>query len=457
MPATNLTRKLCERIVATRYESLDARTVFKVKEAVRDGFSVAIAGCRQEPVTILSDYVRSLGSAPVATVWGHGYKTSMASAAFVNAASEHVLDYEPMSSPSTHAVSPVLPGIMALAEAEGHGGREIIAACAKGIEMQQRLLYACTEPPRELQRFHQPGMVGVMGAAVAASHLLGLDLTQMCNAIGMAASRAGALLANAGTMTKCTHAGNSAASGLEVALLAKRGFDANPGILEDHKGYLAAFFTGGPFDYAKLLDYGKPFRIVEPGMAYKFFPSKFPTQFAITAALELHKQLGDVSKISRVVLTTPMMQDVNRPEPKSGLEGKFSFQYSTAVALLDGKMRIDSFSDERRFRSDIKALLPKIELNQSKDITDLFHKMHIVLAVETTDGRRYETECRKPKGFWGVDIPLEDHMEKMQDCMSSSLNAAQIDEIAKLTASFEALEQADVRRLLALLSGGKSS
>jgi aconitate decarboxylase len=204
-----------------------------------------------------------------------------------------------------------------------------------------------------------------------------------------------------------------------------------------------------------LLDYGQPFRIVDPGMAYKFFPSKYPTQFAITAALDLHKKIGDVSKISRVVLTTPMMQDVNRPEPKSGLEGKFSFQYSTAVALLDGKMRIDSFSDERRFRADVKALLPKIELNQSKDMTDVFHKMHVVLAVETSDGKRYETECRKPKGFWGVEIPLEDHMEKMQDCMSSTLNSAQIDEIAKLTAVFETLEAGGVRKLISLISGSK--
>src|SRR5690242_16465346 len=107
--AIQATQKVCERIVQTTFESLDARTIFKVKEAIRDGLSVAIAGCQQKPVTILSDYMHSLGSTPVASVWGHGFKTSMTSAAFVNAAAVHVLDYEPMSSPSTHAVSPVLP------------------------------------------------------------------------------------------------------------------------------------------------------------------------------------------------------------------------------------------------------------------------------------------------------------------------------------------------------------
>ena len=452
MQTSQTTKALCERIVATDFQSLDAKTIAKVREAIQDGLSVAMAGCKQKPVSILSDYFRSLGSAPVASVWGHGYKTSPVSAAFINAASVHVLDYEPMSLPSTHAVSPVLPVVMALAESGNHDGRDVLTACAKGIEMQHRLLHAVTKPSRAQQRFHQLGMVGVMGATVAAAHLLSLDAAQTRNALGIAGSRAGALLANGGTMTKCSHAGNAAAAGLESALLAQRGFDANANILEDGKGYVAAFFPSGPLDAQKLLDFGQPFRIVDPGMAYKFFPSKYPTQFAITAALELHKKIGDPAKILRVVLTTPSMQDVNRPEPRSGLEGKFSFQYTTAVALLDGKVRIDSFSDERRFQPDIAALLPKIELIQSKDITEAFDKMHIALTVETPQGS-FHTECRRPRGFWGVDIAPEEHMEKMRDCMLYSLSAAAIDEIAALTSSIERLQVGQVQRLLALISG----
>ena len=67
-----------------------------------------------------------------------------------------------------------------------------------------------------------PGVVGPIGAAVAASHLLGLDAAHIAHAIGIASSRCGGLFANVGTMTKSTHCGYAAALGLEAALLAER-------------------------------------------------------------------------------------------------------------------------------------------------------------------------------------------------------------------------------------------
>lgn len=453
MQPSQPTQKICERIAAVRFESLDSSTIYKVKEAIRDGLAVSIAGCKQRPVTILAEYVRGIGATPVVTVWGHGFKTSPASAVLVNAASAHVLDYEPMSSPSTHAVSPVLPAVIALAEAESRGGRDIVTACAKGFEMQHRLLHAAAETARAQRRFHPPGMVGVMGSAVAAGHLLDLDTKQLRNALGIAASRAGALLANAGTMTKCTHTGNAAAAGLEAALLAQRGFDANENILEHAQGYVAAFMGGDTFDYARLLDFGNPFRIVDPGMAFKFFPSKYPTQFAITAALELHARIGDPSRITRVSITTPLMADVDRPKPQSGLEGKFSFQYGAAAALLDGKVRIDSFSDARRFRPDMEELLSKIQLTQSQEIPLDFRKMYVSLSVETKDGTRHVAECRTPKGFWGVSIRPEEHREKLRDCMSQLMTDAQIEECVGLTNQLEDLDAGGVKQLVKLMSG----
>ena len=63
-------------------------------------------------------------------------------------------------------------------------------------------------------------MVGPIGAAVAASHLLNLDAERLANAIGIATSRCGSLTSNTGTMTKSTHCGYAASLGLESALLA---------------------------------------------------------------------------------------------------------------------------------------------------------------------------------------------------------------------------------------------
>ncbi len=456
MTVNKPTERLCGLLAGIQYEDLGSDTVARVKDAIGDSLSVAVAGSTERPVAILADYVRSLESAPVATVWGYGFKTSPASAALVNAASAHVLDYEPMSSPSMHVVSPVLPVVLALAEPRGLSGSEVVTACAKGFEIQHRLLYAGRMGPRATRQFHQLGMVGVMGAAVAAAHVLGLDSAQLCNALGIAASRAGSLLANGGTMTKCTHAGYAAAGGLEAAWLAARGFDANAEILADRHGYNAAFLGGDAFDYARLLDFGKPFRVVDPGMAYKFFPSKYPTQFAITAALELRDKIGDPSRIAHVRITTPLMPDVDRPQPATGLEGKFSFQYTAGAALLDGEVGKSSFSDERRFRADMAELLPKIELHRSPDIPIEFTQMHVTIEVDMRDGTRYATTCSKPKGAWGVEIRPEEHKKKMRDCMSGRLAEREIDECYETVSRLEGVDAGGVRKLIQMLGTAAS-
>jgi aconitate decarboxylase len=450
-----LTDALCERIAALRYEDLGPDTVARVKDAIGDGLSVAVDGSTEKPVAILADYVRSLESAPRSTVWGYGFKSSAASAALVNAASAHVLDYEPMSSPSTHAVSPVMPVAFALAEVRDCSGRDIVTACAKGFEMQHRLLYAGKLPPRSDRRFHQVGMVGGMGAAVAAAHLLGLDANGLRAALGIAASRAGSLLANGGTMTKCAHAGYAASGGLEAALLAERGFSGNARIMEHGQGYAAAFLDGDSLDRARLLDFGKPFRVVDPGMAYKFFPSKYPTQFAITGALQLYEKIKDPSRIARIRMITPLMPDVDRPQPATGLEGKFSFQYCVAAALLDGEVGKHSFSDERRFAADLVAVLPKFEIAQTSEIPLEFTQMRIELEVEMQDGTRHRTVCSKPKGFWGVAIEPAEHLKKMRDCMSGRFGDAEIKQCYETVSRLEQIDVAAVRKLVQLL--GKTS
>ena len=94
----------------------------------------------------------------------------------------HVLDYEPMFNPSNHATSPVLPCVLALAEARGIDGREVATALVKGIELQARLRIATGKAGR--YRLHTPAVVGVLGAVVAASHLLGFDVEQLQMALG---------------------------------------------------------------------------------------------------------------------------------------------------------------------------------------------------------------------------------------------------------------------------------
>lgn len=445
-----LTNDICGIIHATRFESLGAECVARVKQAIQDGVAVALAGCGELPVTIASAHAKRLGGAPQASVWGAGFKASVVQAANLNAMATHVLDFEPMWSPPTHAVSPTVPVAFALAELQGASGRDIITAVAKGLEIQGRLQYAGDQFVPEHLKFHPPGVAGIFGAAIVAADLLRLDVMSMRTALGIAASRAGSLLANVGSMTKCTHCGNAAAGGLDAALLAQSGFTANPDVLEAHKGVIATFYPDG-FDEARLLAYGKPWRVVDPGLAIKLYPSQFGTHFAINAGLDIHTLAGGAARIERAHIVSPVMKYIDRPQPASGLDGKFSIQYTAAAAMLDGKVGIDTFTDERRFRPDMVALLAKITLTQDASIVGDFHKMHIAIDAELAGGERASAICRAPRGAWGSPLAPSDHRDKLLDCFHRALPAEQVTQLIDRFDRLETLDQTGVAEISALI------
>lgn len=442
-----LTQDICEIIHATTYESLGIDCIDRVKQAIKDGVAVALAGSKDEPVTILTEHLLSLGGLPQASIWGSGRKVSVVQATYVNSVATHVQDFEPMWSPPTHSVSPTVPVAFALAEMHALSGRQIIAAVAKGLEIQGRLQYAGNQYVPEELKFHPPGYAGVIGSAVVASELLQLDVPKMRNAIGLAASRAGALLANVGSMTKATHCGNAAASGLDAALLAKRGFTANPDVFEAHKGFVKTFYPDH-FDAERLLAYGKPYRVVDPGLAIKLFPSQYGTHYGITAGIELHRKLGGRKDIRRVRMVSPVMKYVNRPQPATGLDGKFSLQYTTSAALLDGTVRIATFTDERRFRADMVELLGKFELRQDEAIKGDFHSMYVEVEVELEDGSCHKTICNAPRGSWGAPMADGEHQAKLDDCLRHALPEAAA---AKLLAELDRIELLDAGGIASLI------
>ena len=441
------TAKLADIVCAKGYDALDSDAIAAVKRLLLDGVAVAVAGTAEDAPKIVAAQTREGGGTPQATVWGFGYKTTASAAAYANAVSMHVLDFEPMSSPPTHAVSPVVPVALALAEARGGDGRAVIAACAKGFEIQGRIL-AAAKPARGALPFHSPGVMGPMGSAVAAAHLLELDAAQFAHALGMASSRCAGLPANSGSMVKCTHCGNAAQAGLEAALLAARGFTANPAIFEAKHGYVQTFFAAH-FDYDVLCEFGTPWRCVEPGMAIKFYPSKYPTHFAITAALAARKTIKDAAQIKSVRIVSPEILDANRPQPRVGLEGKFSIQYAAAAALLDGAVGIQTFSDERRFAADMENLLGKIVLEFDAAIPPDTRNMHRTVEVTLEDGSVHKGICRKPPGTWGEPVDAAQHRAKIRDCLGVRFDETKM---ARVIDGFENLERLDAEQLKGLLA-----
>lgn len=444
---TRLTQQLVDHVMALSYERLPAAAIDMAKQVMIDGLGVIMAGY-DEPSglgRIVVDYTRTIGGSPQATVIGGGFMSSMPNAAFANGTLAHALDYDNTWYPLNHPTSPTLPAILAIAEHHRLPGKAVITAIVAAFEVQGRLRLAA-KGLETGKGFHKPGTTGTFGATAACGKLLGLDPRQFLMALGIAGSRAGSLSLNTGSMTKSSHSGHAARMGLECAMLAKLGYTAHEDVFGPH-GFFDTFMPGNAEPRLLVEGFAAPLRMIEPGVGFKKHPSNYFTHRPIDAALALRERHGiDPARIERVTVRFPRIEYVDRPQPATGLDGKFSVQYTTALALLDGEIGIDSFTDARRFAADVVALLPRVTLVFDDTIPNDFDRMHVVVEVATSGGAVYSERVDKLSGWCGIPLTREQRMKKFLGCSRRLLDRASAEGIVALVERLD--EQPDVEAVM---------
>ena len=414
--SSSLTARVCDLIVEIGREPLDADLLVAARQLFLDGIAVAIAGARIEeaPGILAAHFADPLSGAGAGScaLLGLNARLAPVQAALVNGASMHVLDFEPMWLPATHALSPALSAVLALGETLGSSGAKMLTAMVLGIEIQGRLRQAAGALESHNLHFHPPGFVGPIGAAVAAGHLLDFTAEQYANAIGIVGSRCGGLFVNLGTMTKATHCAYAASLGLEAALLTRRGFTGSLTLFDPGKQSFAnAFFPLG-FDGDTLLDFGRPFRILDPGYAIKIFPAKFTTHYAITAALMARPQIPASAVIQSIHMDAADVPSSDRP--------------------------------------DMQDLLGKTTVRLSQDIPSIYTAgRYLDLTVTLASGEVVRTRCERPRGSWGsAPITHEEHLAKARDCFGVYLSPEASQSLIDACGRIETLDSRGVSALL---------
>jgi 2-methylcitrate dehydratase PrpD len=442
------TEALARYIAQTNYEDLPAEVVTAAKIGILDGIANLLAGATQPVAKLVSDYTQELGGSPVSSVIGHGYKTNPLNAAFANGVSGHCMDFELQGEPSSHGTSSILPGPLALAEAQGGAsGKQLIVAYTLGWDVQQRILTACYSAGANLRGFHPPGVFGPLGGTASAAKMLKLNQAQVQMALGIGASRTGGLFANNGTMVKSTHPGNAARMSTEAALLARKGFISNDAIFESPRGYVSVLFDDR-FDWDGFLaDAGKVFHLVNPGFNIKRYPAQIGMQPVINVMSDLRDTYNlkqeDVAKVE-IELSRDPGHD-SRPNPKSGLDGKFSFEYCAIIPLINNPVGIDSFSDATRFTPAVDEALSKVSLRHNPALGRGANA-----TVTMQDGRLLKGECRDFRGSIRNPMTRDEHHVKYLDCAKRALQPQDIDRVYDMVENLESL--ADVRQLIAILA-----
>ena len=442
--AAGITEELIGKLLALRYQALPREAIEVSKQIMLDGLGVMHAGAG-EPLgvgRISIAYVQAMGGEPQASVITSGFKTSMLNAAYANGCIAHALDFDNTHYPPNHPTSPTLPAILALAEHYKLTGRAIIEAIVSAYEVQGRLRLASTGLATG-RGFHKPGTIGLFGAVAAATRLLSLDQQQALMAFGVAGSRAGSMSINTGTMTKSSHSGHGARMGVECAMLAKMGWTASADVFGP-KGFFDTFMPGDADPQLLVKDFGAPLRMLDPGVGFKLYPCNGFTQRPIDAALALRDQYQiRAADIERVEITHPRFDYVNRPQPKSGLDAKFSVQYTTLVALLDGEVSIDTFTDARLFAPDIAALLPKVHFRADDTIPLDKAKLHIIVTVWLKDGREVSKMIDNKVTGWlgskGNPPTREQRLKKFFACTRHALRESAAERMLALVEQLESL------------------
>jgi 2-methylcitrate dehydratase PrpD len=328
-----------------------------VRAGFTDCVAVMIAG-RDEEVT------RIVGANVGARLGGNGLLLSnlqAPEAALLYGTAAHALDYDDVAL-SGHPSAVLVPAILAEAAATGADGAMMARAYVAGYEVWAELIGRDADQ-HHLKGWHPSAMFGTLAAASASAVLRRLDARKAAHAVGIAASMAGGVASNFGSMTKPFQVGRAAQSGLLAARLADGGLTAAPDAIEHSLGFLRAVSPRGNVDTAAPATLGREWRILETGINIKLYPVCYGVHRSLDAMLGLlQAERVGADEIAGVEVEVGEAQAaiLRNHRPQLALDAKFSAEFAMAAAAIAGRCGTRELSDAFVQRPDVQAFMPKV-------------------------------------------------------------------------------------------------
>lgn len=430
----NLADQLSHYALALRYSDLPAAVVHKVKQRMVDSLGCALGSYDETLVAGLRGFASSV---PISssTVLGTANKTSVDMAAFVNGAMVRYYDFndgyiaKELGHPSDN-----IPACLAVAEAEGASGQELIVAIVLAYEVQCRFQDAAN-----LYRLGWDHVNYVLIAAtVAAGRLMRLGREQLAHAINIAVNghialrqvRAGELSAWKG----CS-AANAARNGVFSALLARHGITGPAPIFEGEMGFMKQITGAFQLDVQQFgsAENGD-FRILNT--LTKLLPMQGEMQTAVWAALQLRCQFGDLEGVRAVRIDTTEVgyqilgKDPEKWRPASRETADHSLPYAVARALLDGQITPSSFALERLGEPAVLDVMQKISVYPSADLTALFPALiPNRVTIEFASGEILSKQVNAARGTLDTPMDDQDFEDKFRALLWPLLSANRIEKL----------------------------
>ncbi|WP_353149602.1 MmgE/PrpD family protein [Pollutimonas bauzanensis] len=412
---THPSAELAEFAAQLAYEDIPPAVLRRTEDLMLDCLASVLAGSSARPVQTIAQFADTMGpaSGPSENMVTRR-STSPLFAAMVNAASAHMVEQDDVHNGSVfHPAAVVFPPAIAVAQALGRSGKDLLVACVAGYEVGIRVGEFLGRSHYKI--FHTTGTAGALAAAVAVGRLLNLNNEQMLNALGSAGTQAAGLwefLRDAAD-SKQLHTAKAAANGLTAAYLAHDGFTGAKRILEGPQGMGAGMSQDA--DPAKLTDgLGSRWTVLET--SFKYHASCRHTHPAADALLQIVKAhelaIGDIASVVAHVHQGAI--DVLGPvvNPTSVHQSKFSMGTVLGLIAQQGRAGLPEF-DAALDDPAIASFRGLVSMQLDAEVDGAYPRQWIgKVTVQTRDGQTFSGRVDEPKGDPGNTLSRQEIEDK---------------------------------------------
>lgn len=437
------TNSMCAHLAGWIYEfaaqPMPSATAERTRAILLDSLACALYARDDDKAMSALRAVEKLGGNADCTVIGTSVRTSLPLAVLANAVRVRTLDFNDTYAGPRQLGHPsdTIASALAAAELADRSGADLMQAIRVGYEIYCRIL-DLDDPETPWDHVTVSGLV----TAAMIGWLLRLPEAQLAHALSLAAMHCATLgEVRVGQVSAAKSIASAVVSqtAAMVTLLAAEGMTGPPHGLEGPRGYAALLLKG--VDFGQFFTSGRDTdRLVATGL--KPYPCFALGQGPISAAIELRNQLGPADPIERLEIslanTGPArlrLKDSHGRTPDSREAADHSIYCLVALALLDGRISIESFEADRWRADDVRGLIARMEATTDPALQPT-HLLPCRLRAALSKGGEVVIERKATPGSPALPLSWTDVTAKFRNCAAATLSpdaqAAVIGHVEKL-------------------------
>ena len=448
----NKSAQISSYILSVKPESLSREVIHEVKRRILDSFACAIGAYDSKAAKIVLKACSKVKGKYKATLFGKKKEVFCEEAAFANGALVRYLDFNDtyLSLEPAHPSDNIAP-LIAVAQAYGSSGLQLILAIAVAYEIQCRLCDGASLRAKGIDHV----TYGAFSSASGAGILMGLGQEELENALNIAGvcniatrqTRVGEM-----SMWKACAFANAARQGLFAARLAAEGMTGPAPIFEGTKGFET--LISGPISLQLPANNEPPKKILETYI--KPYPVEYHAQSAVEAAIKLQKeglkfdQIHDITIFTHGASYQIIGSEPEKWRPTSKETADHSLPYCTAIALRDGDVNDESFHKKNYRDSQLLKFMKRIKVVEDQKYTsDYPRSFGNRLEINLLDGKRIVKEVLHPFGHPKNPMSDENLFKKWKTLAAPHLKSEQIEQQIEKVMKLETMQ--DLSDLLPII------